>query len=64
VALMLLEVLLLLTISIAGTRVNTVTNGVMALGFYGIAFIGGFVDQAGSLGGVQSATAVGERRAL
>jgi len=59
-ALMLLEVLLLLTISIAGgTRLSTVTNGVMALGFYGIAFVGGFVEQVGSLGGVQSAKAVG-----
>jgi ABC-type transport system involved in multi-copper enzyme maturation permease subunit len=58
--LMLLEVLLLLTVSIAGgTRLSTVTNGVMALGFYGVAFIGGWVEQVGAFAGVQSAKTVG-----
>src|SRR5262245_46737325 len=51
-ALMLLEALLLVTVSIAGgTRLSTVTNGITALGFYGVAFIGGFVEQIGSLAG-------------
>jgi ABC-2 type transport system permease protein len=58
--LMLLEAMLLLTVSIAGgTRLSTVTNGVMALGFYGIAFIGGWVEQIGGLGGIQSARTLG-----
>jgi ABC-type transport system involved in multi-copper enzyme maturation permease subunit len=48
--LMLLEVTLLMTVSIAGgTRFSTVTNGIVGLGFYGIAFIGGWVEQAGAL---------------
>jgi ABC-type transport system involved in multi-copper enzyme maturation permease subunit len=58
--LMLLQVLLLLTMSIAGgTRLSTVTNGVLALGFYGVGFIGGMVEQVGTLSGVQSAKTVG-----
>ncbi|MPZ17459.1 MAG: ABC transporter permease subunit [Luteitalea sp.] len=58
--LMLLEVTLLLTVSIAGgTRLSTVTNGVMALGFYGIAFIGGWVEQVGAFGGIESAKTIG-----
>jgi ABC-type transport system involved in multi-copper enzyme maturation permease subunit len=59
-ALMLLEAVLLVTISIAGgTRLSTVTNGITALGFYGVAFIGGWVEQIGSLAGLRSARTVG-----
>jgi hypothetical protein len=36
-----------------------VTNGIMALGFYGIAFIGGWVEQIGSLSGLRSAKTFG-----
>jgi len=44
--LMMLEALLLLTVSIAGgTRFSTVTNGVLAFGLYGLAFLGGWVEQ-------------------
>jgi hypothetical protein len=58
--LMLLEVALLVTVSIAGgTRLSTVTNGIAALGFYGIAFIGGWVEQIGGFAGIQSARTVG-----
>lgn len=58
--LMLLEVTLLLTVSIAGgTRLSTVTNGIAALGFYGIAFIGGWVEQIGGFAGVSSARTIG-----
>jgi len=58
--LMLLELVLLHTVSIAGgTRLGTVTNGIMTLGFYGVAFIGGWVEQLGALGGIQSARTVG-----
>jgi ABC-type transport system involved in multi-copper enzyme maturation permease subunit len=58
--LMVLEVVLLVTVSIAGgTRLSTVTNGIAALGFYGIAFIGGWVEQIGGLVGVRSAQMAG-----
>ena len=58
--LMVLEVVLLVTVSIAGgTRLSTVTNGIAALGFYGVAFIGGWVEQIGGLAGVRSAQTVG-----
>jgi ABC-type transport system involved in multi-copper enzyme maturation permease subunit len=60
VPLMLLEMLLLMTVSIAGgTRLSTVTNGVTVLGFYGIAFIGGWVEQVGGFAGSQAAKTVG-----
>jgi Cu-processing system permease protein len=48
------------TVSIAGgTRLSTVTNGITALGFYGIAFIGGWVEQIGAMTGVSSARTIG-----
>jgi len=44
--LMALEAILLVTVSIAGgTRFSTVTNGVVAFGLYGFAFLGGWVEQ-------------------
>jgi len=47
-ALMLLEATVLLTISLAGgTRFSTVTNGMVALGVFGLGFLGGFVEQFG-----------------
>jgi Cu-processing system permease protein len=58
--LMLLEIALLVTVSIAGgTRLSTVANGVVALGFYGIAFIGGWVEQIGGFTGIHSARTLG-----
>jgi len=60
IPLLMLEVALSLTISIAGgARLSTVTNGIMCLGFYGVAFIGGFVEQFGAFGGVQSLKTLG-----
>lgn len=60
IPLMLLELLVMHSISIAGgTRLGTVTNGIMTLGLYGASFIGGWVEQAGLIGGIQSARAVG-----
>lgn len=48
--LMWLNLLLLLSISIlGGTTFSTLTNGVVILGMYGIAFIGGWIEQIGSL---------------
>ncbi len=58
--LMVLEALLLMTVSIAGgTRLSTVTNGVTALGFYGIAFVGGWIEQIGGFVGSHAARSVG-----
>jgi Cu-processing system permease protein len=58
--LMLLEVALLVTVTIAGgTRLGTVANGVLALGFYGLGFIGGWVEQIGALTGIRSAKTLG-----
>lgn len=46
--LMALEAVLLVSVSIAGgTRLSTVTNGMMAFGLYGLAFVGNWVEQIG-----------------
>ena len=58
--LMLLEVVLLVTVTIAGgTRLGTVANGIFALGYFGLGFISGLVEQIGVLAGIQSAKNVG-----
>jgi ABC-type transport system involved in multi-copper enzyme maturation permease subunit len=47
--LMMLEGMLFVTLSIAGgTRLSTVTNGILAFGLYGIAFLGNLVEQIGT----------------
>jgi ABC-type transport system involved in multi-copper enzyme maturation permease subunit len=47
--LMLLEGVLFLSISIAGgTRLGTLANGVMGFGLFGLAFIGGWMEQIGT----------------
>jgi len=47
---MLLGATTLLTISLAGgVRFTTITNGIVAFGFYGLAFIGGWVEQIGAI---------------
>jgi ABC-type transport system involved in multi-copper enzyme maturation permease subunit len=59
-ALMLLEGLLLMTLSIAGgTRFSTITNGVIVFGLFGLAFIGGWVEQIGTMAGNEAARDVG-----
>jgi ABC-type transport system involved in multi-copper enzyme maturation permease subunit len=58
--LMLLDGTVLLTISIAGgARLSTVTNGVLAFGLYGMAFIGNWVEQIGTFMGNDTARTVG-----
>lgn len=58
--LMLLEGLLLMTLSIAGgARLSTVTNGVVVFGLFGLAFIGGWVEQIGTLAGNDAARTLG-----
>lgn len=49
-ALMYLEALVVLTISITGgTRLSTLANGAMAFMLYGLAFVGGWVEQIGAV---------------
>lgn len=58
--LILLEVVLLVSISITGgTRLSTVTNGMAAFGLYGLAFIGNWVEQIGAFVDNQAARNVG-----
>ena len=50
VAMMALAALLVLTVSIAGgTRLSTIANGVLAFMLFGLAFLGGLVEQVGAL---------------
>jgi ABC-type transport system involved in multi-copper enzyme maturation permease subunit len=50
--LILLEGTVLLTVSIAGgARLSTVTNGMLAFGLFGFAFIGNWVEQIGTMAG-------------
>ncbi len=58
--LLMLEVTLSLTIAVAGgARFSTVTNAITAVGFYGVAFIGGFVEQIGGFAGITSLRTIG-----
>jgi Cu-processing system permease protein len=57
VALLVLEALVLLSLSLlGGTRLSTLTNGVLLFMLYGLAFIGAWVEQIGSI--LQSHAAV------
>jgi ABC-type transport system involved in multi-copper enzyme maturation permease subunit len=48
--LILLESIVLMTLSIAGgTRMSTIANGVTVFGLYGLAFLGGWFEQIGTL---------------
>ena len=59
-ALMVLEVTCLVSLSLAGgTRLSTVTNGVLAFALYGLAFIGGWIEQVAAFTGNVSARNVG-----
>lgn len=58
--LMLLEATLLLTLSIAGgTRLSTLANGVLVFGLFGLAFIGGWIEQIGALFANETARDIG-----
>ena len=58
--LMLLEGTVLLTLTLAGgTRLSTVANGVTIFGLYGLAFIGGWMEQIGTLVGNATARYLG-----
>jgi len=58
--LVLLETTVILTLAIAGgTRLGTITNGMLAFGLYGLAFIGNWVEQIGTGLGNNAAQQVG-----
>jgi Cu-processing system permease protein len=58
--LMLLGAAVMLSITIAGgVRLSTITNGIVAFGFYGVAFIAGWMEQILSLFGNSTARYVG-----
>ncbi|HEV2350950.1 MAG TPA: ABC transporter permease subunit [Terriglobia bacterium] len=58
--LMWIECVLLLTLTFFfGTKFSTLTNGVLALGFHALAFIGGWIEQAGALTHSPRAVTVG-----
>jgi len=58
--LILLEGTVLLTVSIAGgARLSTVTNGMLAFGLFGFAFIGNWVEQIGTYADNEAARQVG-----
>ncbi len=57
---MALAALLVLTVSIAGgTRLSTIANGVLTFMLFGLAFLGGLVEQVGALIRIQAAVNVG-----
>lgn len=59
-ALMWLNVMLLLSLSLlGGATLSTLANGVMVFGLYGVAFVGGWIEQVGSFLGNQAAISVG-----
>jgi ABC-2 type transport system permease protein len=59
-ALLLLEGTILLTLALAGgTRLSTVANGVSVFGLFGLAFIGGWLEQIGTLMGNATARYLG-----
>jgi ABC-type transport system involved in multi-copper enzyme maturation permease subunit len=58
--LMMLEGALLVTLSISGgARLSTITNGIAVFGLFGLAFVGGWVEQIGTLTGNDAARNVG-----
>ena len=58
--LMALDAVMLVSLSIAGgARLATVTSGILVFGLYGLAFIGGWVEQVGTMTGNLAAQNVG-----
>lgn len=59
-ALMLMEAVLLLSVSfLFGTMFSSLTTGVFVLGLHGLAFIGGWIEQAGAIANSPRAVSVG-----
>ena len=65
VPLMLLEGLVLLTLSIAGgARMSSIANGVTVFGLYGLAFVGAWTEQIGTMVGNATARSIGTAASL
>jgi Cu-processing system permease protein len=63
--LMFLEGVVFLTLVIAlGSRVSTVTNGIVAFGLYGLAFVGNWTEQIGAVVGNDAARQFGTAASL
>jgi len=55
-----MESMLLLSVTfLFGTSLSTLTNGVLVLGLHGLAFMGGWIEQAGALTKTPKAVSVG-----
>lgn len=64
-ALMILEALVLLSVSLlGGTRLSTLATGVLGFGVYGLAFVGGWIEQVGSFLKNDAATTIGRIASL
>jgi ABC-type transport system involved in multi-copper enzyme maturation permease subunit len=60
ISLILLEGTVLLTLALAGgTRLSTLANGVTVFGLYGLAFVGGWMEQIGTMAGNATARYLG-----
>ena len=60
IALIAFQAIIMLSLSIlGGTRLSTIANGVMAFMMYGLAFIGGWIEQIGSLAHNEAAVDIG-----
>jgi ABC-type transport system involved in multi-copper enzyme maturation permease subunit len=65
IPLMLLEGLVLMTLSIAGgARMSTIANGITAFGLYGLAFVGSWTEQIGAMAGNDTARSIGTAASL
>lgn len=53
------EMLLLNVTLLGGTRLSTLANGVLAFAAYGVAFVGGWIEQIGAFLGNQTTVAIG-----
>jgi Cu-processing system permease protein len=64
-AMMFLEALALLSVSLlGGTRLSTLANGVLGFGLFGLAFIGGWIQQIGDFINSAAAVTVGQIASL
>lgn len=63
--LMLLEGLVLLTLSVAGgASMSTIANGITVFGLYGLAFLGSWTEQIGTMAGNDTARVIGTAASL
>src|SRR5262245_55191622 len=63
--LMLLEGLVLLSLSVAGgASMSTIANGIAVFGLYGLAFLGSWTEQIGAMAGNDAARAIGTAASL